>query len=84
MKYIVFLFCVVLFSSCEFFTMKEKEINTSEIVASVNAEKLFKEDLANVLPKNISNVDSLVLVKSYIQNWAIKRLLLEKAKNNIS
>ncbi|MGJ8762021.1 MAG: hypothetical protein ACSHXA_15865 [Polaribacter sp.] len=64
--------------------MKEKEINTSEIVASVNEEKLFKEDLANVLPKNISNVDSLVLVKSYIQNWAIKRLLLEKAKNNIS
>ncbi|WP_205860375.1 hypothetical protein [Polaribacter sp. 11A2H] len=84
MKYFAFLFCVVLFSSCDFFTMKEKEINTSEVVASVNTGKLFKKDLVNVLPKNISSVDSLVLVKSYIQNWAIKRLLLEKAKNNIS
>ncbi|WP_249988644.1 hypothetical protein [Polaribacter sp. Z014] len=64
--------------------MKEKETNTSEIVAIVNTEKLFREDLVNVLPKNISKSDSLVLVKSYIQNWAIKRLLLEKAKNNSS
>ncbi|WP_252191200.1 hypothetical protein [Polaribacter sp. Q13] len=64
--------------------MKEKETNTSEIVAIVNTEKLFREDLVNILPKNISKSDSLVLVKSYIQNWAIKRLLLEKAKNNSS
>jgi len=84
MRYLVFLLGVLLFSSCEFFTMKEKEINTSEILAIVNTEKLFKKDLVNILPKNINKNDSLILVRSYIQNWAIKKLLLEKAKNNIS
>ena len=84
MKYIAVILCVLLFTSCNFFKMQEKESNTSEIVAIVNTEKLFKKDLLNVLPQNINKVDSLVLVKSYIQNWAIKKLLLEKAKNNSS
>ena len=84
MKYIAVILCVLLFTSCNFFKMQEKESNTSEIVAIVNTEKLFKKDLLNVLPQNINKVDSLVLVKSYIQNWAIKNLLLEKAKNNSS
>ncbi|WP_233270026.1 hypothetical protein [Polaribacter sp. L3A8] len=64
--------------------MQEKESNTSEIVAIVNTEKLFRKDLVNILPKNINKLDSVILVKSYIQDWAIKRLLLEKAKNNSS
>ncbi len=84
MKYIAILFCVVLFTSCDFFKMQEKESNTSEIVAIVNTEKLFRKDLVNILPKNINKLDSVILVKSYIQDWAIKRLLLEKAKNNSS
>ncbi|WP_299062275.1 hypothetical protein [uncultured Polaribacter sp.] len=84
MKYTVVLFCVVLFISCDFFKMQEEENNTSEIVAIVNTEKLFKKDLKSILPQNINKEDSLVLVKSYIQNWAIKMLLLEKSKNNSS
>ena len=84
MKYIAFLFCIVLFTSCDFFKIQEKESATSEIVAIVNTEKLFRKDLVNVLPPNINSIDSLILVKSYIQDWAIKRLLLEKSKNNSS
>ncbi|ARV13642.1 hypothetical protein [Polaribacter sp. SA4-12] len=84
MKYFLFIFCIVLFASCDLFKIQEKESNASEIVAIVNTEKLFRKDLEGVLPKNINKGDSLVLVNSYIQNWAIKRLLLEKAKNNSS
>ena len=84
MKYLVFIFCIALFISCDFFKIQEKENNASEIVAIVNTEKLFRKDLEGVLPKNINKGDSLVLVNSYIQNWAIKRLFLEKAKNNSS
>ena len=46
--------------------------------------KLFKTDFIDVLPKNIHKIDSQVLAKSYIQDWAINKLLLEKAKNNSS
>ena len=84
MRYLAFIFCVILLASCDFFKIQEKENNASEIVAIVNTEKLFRKDLVGVLPKNINKGDSLVLVNSYIQNWAIKRLLLEKAKNNSS
>lgn len=82
MKYIIALFCVAFFSSCNLFKIKEH--NTSEIVAIINSEKLFRKDFLSILPKNSSKMDSLVFVKSYIQSWAIKKLLLEKAENNSS
>jgi hypothetical protein len=84
MKYFIYIFCIALFVSCDFFQIEEKESNASEIVAIVNTEKLFRKDLVGVLPENVNKGDSLVLVNSYIQNWAIKRLLLEKAKSNSS
>ena len=84
MKNLGYFFCVIILTSCNLFKLQEKENNSSEIVAIVNTEKLFRKDLKNVLPRNINKIDSLVLVKSYIQDWAIKRLLLQKAKNNSS
>jgi hypothetical protein len=71
-------------ASCNYFVVQEKEEKSSEIIAIVNTEKLFKEDLKNVLPQNISREDSIVLVKSFINDWAIKQLLLNKAGNNNS
>lgn len=70
--------------SCDYFEVQEKDNTSSEIVAIVNTEKLFKENLINILPNNISKQDSLVLVKGYIQDWAIKQLLLKKAESNSS
>jgi hypothetical protein len=84
MKYFLFIFSIVVFTSCDLFKIQEKEKNTSEVLAIVNTEKLFRIDVTSVLPKNINRADSLVLANSYIQNWAIKRLLLAKAKNNSS
>ena len=37
----------------------------------------------NVLPKNLHKIDSQVLAKSYIQDWAINKLLLEKSINKL-
>ncbi|WP_223267247.1 hypothetical protein [Polaribacter sp. IC073] len=62
--------------------MKEKEVHTSEIVAIVNTDKLFKKDLKDVLPRNLAREDSLILIKSFIQDWAVKKLLLKAAANN--
>jgi len=84
MKYTIVLFCLVFLTSCDLFKIKEKESYGSEIVAIINTDKLFREDLLPILPKNINRTDSLVLVKSYIQDWAVNKLLLEKAKNNSS
>jgi hypothetical protein len=82
MRFISVFFCVFLLTSCDYLLVQEKEDNASEIVAIVNTDKLFKEDLKNVLPRNISKEDSLIIVKSFIQDWAVKKLLLKGAANN--
>lgn len=84
MKNTIVLFCLIFLTSCDLFKIKEKESYGSEIVAIINTDKLFREDLLPILPKNVNRRDSLVLVKSYIQDWAVNKLLLEKAKNNSS
>ncbi|PWG04999.1 hypothetical protein [Polaribacter aquimarinus] len=84
MKKIAFFLLVLLLVSCDYFNIQEKNDKSSEIVAIVNTDKLFREDLKNILPNNISKADSLVIVRSYIQDWAIKKLLLKKANNNSS
>ena len=76
------MFCV--FASCEYFQVEEKESTTSEIVAIVNTEKLFRDDLVNVVPNNTSREDSIVLVKGFINDWAVKQLLLSNAESNSS
>ena len=50
MKRILNAFLIIyLFNSCNYFIVQEKEDKSSEIIAIVNTEKLFKEDLKNVL-----------------------------------
>jgi hypothetical protein len=82
MRFISVFLCVFLLTSCDYLLVQEKEDNTSEIVAIVDTDKLFKEDLKNVLPRNISKEDSLIIVKSFIQDWAVNKLLLKGAANN--
>ncbi|MFK8059339.1 MAG: hypothetical protein AB8B78_04530 [Polaribacter sp.] len=82
MKYFWLFLCLFLFISCDYFSFQEKEKNTSEIVAIVNTDKLFKQELNNNLPKSITKEDSVILTRSYIKDWAVKKLLLKKASNN--
>ncbi|MCG1036427.1 hypothetical protein [Polaribacter sargassicola] len=84
MRFITIIIFLVFFTSCDLFKMQEKEDNEANVVAIVNGEKLYKKDLLNLTPDNIRKEDSIVLVKSFIQNWAIKKLLLDKSKKNSS
>lgn len=73
-----------LFNSCNYFVVQEKEDKSSEIIAIVNTVKLFREDVKSILPQKISKEDSIVLMNSFINDWAINQLLLDKAENNNS
>ena len=84
MKSLVVLCFVLFLISCDLFKVQDKKRTNNEILAIVNTEKFFKKDLTILLPQNINKIDSQLLVKSYIQDWAIKKLLLEKAENNSS
>lgn len=83
-RFLIFIGFLTLFNSCDYINVQEKEATVSEIVAIVNTEKLFREDLRKFLPKNISKEDSTILVKGYINDWAIKQLLLKNAESSSS
>lgn len=85
MKQLLFLFLgTFFFSSCDYFDFRSKEEEEEEIVAMVNDQKLFKDDIKSILPENYTKNDSTLLVKSFINNWALKQLLLSKAEENSS
>jgi len=75
------LFLIVLLSGCSFF--KKKVETDADVIARVNDELLYASDLQQ-LTKGLSSSDSLQVLKNYAETWVRKKLLLQKAKDNIS
>ncbi|MDO6821035.1 peptidyl-prolyl cis-trans isomerase [Zobellia sp. 1_MG-2023] len=68
-----------LFVGCGSFLAKDEP----GYLARVGENYLYREDVAKLLAKGISKEDSASFVTNYINNWASKQLLLEKAKINL-
>ena len=73
------LFALILLTSCSGFLKKK----TERSLARVNDEYLFESDLKGVVPPGISSKDSIILVKSFIDNWVRQRLILHQAEKNL-
>ena len=52
-------------------------------VAKVGGVSLLRSDTDKILPKGISKEDSVALVGKYINSWAIKQLMVLKAKEEL-
>ena len=52
-------------------------------IASVSDKYLYYEDMKDILPKNIDKTDSVAIINSYINRWALEQLLLGQAKLNL-
>mgnify|MGYP000912357745 CR=1 FL=1 len=66
----------ILFLSCDSIEFQKKDIITNKPIATINNKSLFKEDVASLLPKNVDTKDSIVLIRSISNSWAIQQLLL--------
>ncbi|PKO97233.1 MAG: hypothetical protein CVU12_01740 [Bacteroidetes bacterium HGW-Bacteroidetes-7] len=55
-----------------------------EVVARVGENYLYKEDIKNLIPHGTSYSDSIMMVRQYINSWALKYLLLSKAEAELS
>ncbi|MDX1313912.1 MAG: peptidyl-prolyl cis-trans isomerase [Eudoraea sp.] len=60
-----------------------KDAPENPVVARVGNVFLYAEDINKLLPEDITPQDSAALVTNYINNWAIKQLLLSKAEINL-
>ena len=74
-----FLFLLILFIACDI-----EEVKDDSIVAKVGEDELKKSDLANVVPFNISETDSIEFVENFISNWIVNKSLFKKAEINLT
>ncbi|MGS0524572.1 peptidyl-prolyl cis-trans isomerase [Zobellia nedashkovskayae] len=70
---------VTLFVGCGSFLTKDEP----GFLARVGENYLYRDDVAKLLAKGISKEDSASFVTNYVNNWASKQLLLDKAKINL-
>ena len=53
-------------------------------IARVYDKYLYSSDLDYIIPQNLTEIDSLALVKDYIEKWVRKELILSKAEENLT
>jgi hypothetical protein len=78
LKYFLFLLPLFILTSC--FEAAKREGN---ILARVHNEYLYESDMTLLIPPGISPTDSISLVRNYVNNWVLERLVLRKAERNL-
>lgn len=53
-------------------------------IATVGDKTLYRSELVGVVPKGQSSQDSITIIKSYIDKWIRKELLIQKAELNLT
>jgi hypothetical protein len=77
---ILILVVIVLFSAC-----KERNIENEDVIlAQVHNKQLYQSDLKSLFNPNITNEDSVIIAKNYINDWIKKQLMLQKAEMYLS
>lgn len=79
-KRFVFILMILGMVSCNFFQRQEEK----KIVARVGSNYLYEDELKAVLSGNLSAQDSINLARNYIDTWATKQLLTDKAIINLN
>jgi hypothetical protein len=83
-KRLLYLYFFSTLVSCQFFDFEKKSNKEDTPIAKVYNSFLYKKDIVKLLPKNISGKDSLLVVKSIINNWATQEILRKRAEENLS
>ena len=77
-KYSILFFTGIFLTQCN-------PIDSNEIVvAEVNDKKLFASDLAEIIPNDITNEDSVLMANDYIKKWVKQELVIQKANENLT
>jgi len=77
---IILLFFSFTLVGCNFLN---KEQN-SKVIARVNDHYLYKKDLNALISDKLSPSDSAMRAKTFIDSWALKKIMLDKSKLNLA
>lgn len=78
---LLWLFFLLPLASCNYFNKRNKPTG-NDIIARANNEYLYLSDISSTL-RGLQGQDSINALKTYAQTWVRKKLLLQKAKENI-
>ncbi len=71
---------LLILSRCGYFS---KNSNDADVIAIAFGERLYRSDLEEIIPENVSQKDSIVISQNYINNWIKKKVVLHHAKKNL-
>lgn len=86
-KKIILLTAVFVLFSCDYIQIKKKsnkKEKTGRVVAVVYDQKLYAEDIYELIPNKIMQKDSLALAKSLVNSWASQQIFMKKSQENLS
>lgn len=69
-------------SSCSFFN--DANEGSGKRVARIGTHVLYESEIDKLMPDGISAEDSIDMVEQYINSWALKELMLRKAKSELT
>ncbi len=70
-------------TSCQFLNGADEDVE-GEPLARVYNRYLYKSDLKDLVPKDLSEKDSLAFLQNYINVWAKDQLMIYKAEYNLT
>jgi hypothetical protein len=76
----IILFATLIFSGCQNFNKPVKRT----AVAKVGDAILYYDEIPQIFHGGSSETDSMAIIQNYINKWAKKELLLQKAEENLS
>ncbi len=79
-RIIIFLALAVVLNSCDTALSSSK----GTVLARVNNEYLYEEDIEGIVPDETPPRDSLMLVRNYVNNWVNTELMIRQAKKNLA
>jgi hypothetical protein len=77
---IIILAALIIFAACGNFNHSAKRIPVAEVGKVV----LYYDEMPQLIQRGINDADSAALIHNYINKWAKRQLLLQKAEANLS
>lgn len=83
MRNAIYIGILLLIVSCEYIPTIKEKVSEELPIARVNDIFLYEKDIQDLFKADVSQQDSILILKNYIDSWAKQQLLLHQAEINL-
>ena len=74
----ILILTILFLTGCQYFQPKEETQET--VIARVGEKQLLATNLVDLIPSNLTPMDSAIFVEKFVLDWVKKQLLITKAE----